>query len=140
MRYRRPPLPAAIDPHCVRALYRDVPDDVPLVAAELVTLELTTEHKSTGHLPGQHAALVMPVYASTVAKLLELPPCVLLEQGKRIKVALDYMHSRHYVHMDVKVRHARGFQVAPCKLVWACCELCLSELSLSIPVMQCRAH
>lgn len=45
----------------------------------------------------------MPVYASTVAKLLELQPSVLLEQGKRIQRALDYVHSRGFVHMDVKV-------------------------------------
>lgn len=80
-----------------------MPEGTPLVAAELVTLQLTSDHKTTGRQPGLHAALVMPVYASIVAKLLELQPSVLLEQGKRIQRALDYVHSRGFVHMDVKV-------------------------------------
>lgn len=63
-----------------RALYQNMPEGTPLVAAELVTLRLTEDHKSTGRLPGLYAALVMPVYASTVAKMLTLQPSVLLEQ------------------------------------------------------------
>jgi hypothetical protein len=94
------PLPSA---RCFRALYWNVPEGTPLVAAEVVTLELTEDHKSTGRQPGPHAALVMPVYASTVARLLGLQPSVLLEQGKRIQGALEYVHSRGYVHLDVKV-------------------------------------
>lgn len=73
------------------------------MTAKLITLELKKEHASTGHVPGCHAALVMPLYPCTVAKLLKVPPKVVLAQGKRMQQALVYMHSKNYVHMDVKV-------------------------------------
>jgi serine/threonine protein kinase len=76
---------------------------VPLVAASLISLNLREEHASTGHLPGRYAALQMPLYPSTVSKLLQLTPAVILAQGKRMLTALEYIHSKNYVHMDVKV-------------------------------------
>jgi hypothetical protein len=88
-----------------------MPADVPLVAAKLITLELTEEHASTGRAPGRHAALEMPLYPSTVARLLQLTPAVILAQGRRMQLALEYMHSKNYVHMDVKVR----------RCVWSVC-------------------
>ena len=91
-----------------RALYSDKPERVPLVEAELIFVELTSSHSSTGRPPGRHAALVMPVYADTVAKLLRVGPAVILAQGKRIQAALEFVHSRGFVHMDVKVRTRGG--------------------------------
>ena len=88
---------------------------MPLVEAKLITLELTEKHSSTGRSPGRHAALVMPYYASTVAKLLELSPSVILMYGRRIRLSLEYMHSKNYVHMDVKVCsavHVHGCQLS----------------------------
>lgn len=123
---------------CVRKLYRDLPEGMPLVAAELVTLQLTSQHESTGRQPGVYAALVMPVYVSTVAKLLQLQPSVLLEQGKRIQRALEFMHKCGLVHMDIKVWHGYGgvvrmyveFMVLFTQCKQASCS-CISVSSLS---------
>lgn len=80
-----------------------MPLALPLVAAKLIALKLTEEHTSTGHPPGRYAALLMPLYPSTVSRLLQLTPAVILAQGKRMQLALEYIHSKNYVHMDVKV-------------------------------------
>ena len=86
-----------------RVLFENMPSDLPLVDAKLISLKLTEEHKYTVHSPGRHAALLMPLYPSTVSKLLQLTPAVILAQGKRMQSALEYIHSKNYVHMDVKV-------------------------------------
>ena len=44
----------------------------------------------------------MPRYASSLAKSLPFSASVLLNGGRRIQKALEYMHSKGFVHMDVK--------------------------------------
>ena len=94
--------------HACRSLYTDKPKSVPLVEAELITLQLTAAHAFTARSPGEHVALLMPKYAGSVVMLMQLPPAVILAQGKRMQAALEYVHSRGYVHMDVKVCTGEG--------------------------------
>ena len=90
--------------HVCRELTSDQPDGLPLVEMELIRFDLTDDHNSLGRSPGRYYALVMPVYATTLAKLVHAPPRVVLAQGRRMVQALDHIHKRGYVHMDVKVR------------------------------------
>eukprot|EP00197_Chlamydomonas_leiostraca_P003989 CAMPEP_0202868806 /NCGR_PEP_ID=MMETSP1391-20130828/11090_1 /ASSEMBLY_ACC=CAM_ASM_000867 /TAXON_ID=1034604 /ORGANISM="Chlamydomonas leiostraca, Strain SAG 11-49" /LENGTH=412 /DNA_ID=CAMNT_0049549015 /DNA_START=115 /DNA_END=1353 /DNA_ORIENTATION=+ len=94
--------PAHTEAIAVRDLLRDKPDGVALVETTLVCIDLTQQHSSTGRVPGRYCALVMPQYVTTVAKLLHTPPQKVLVQGMRMREALQFIHSRGYVHMDVK--------------------------------------
>ncbi|KAG2487519.1 hypothetical protein HYH03_013800 [Edaphochlamys debaryana] len=82
-----------------------LPAHVQLVPSRLLQLTLGPEHTSTaGRAPGLHAALGMPRYASSAASMVPLPAAVVLAQGRRMAAALEYVHSKGYTHMDVKLR------------------------------------
>jgi hypothetical protein len=77
-----------------------------LVPCELLELRLDASHSSTGRGPGVYAALVMPRYLSSVARMSPGPDVsgIVLGGGRMIQ-ALEYIHSKGLVHMDVKVRN-----------------------------------
>lgn len=91
-------------PRVFRDLLADRPDGLRLAEMQVICVDLTKQHRSTGRSPRWHHALVMPVYATTLARLLHAPPEVVLAQGRHMQQALQYIHDRGYVHMDVKVR------------------------------------
>jgi hypothetical protein len=93
---------AVVWPTC-RALYTKKPPDIPLVEAELIIIELPEDHHLSGRGPCVQAALVMRTYAITVTKLLPVSPKVILREGRRMQQAVSYIHSRGYLHMDIKV-------------------------------------
>lgn len=93
---------ALLHAHC-RDLMTDKPDDVALAETTLVCIDLTQQHSSTGRGRGRYCALIMPQYVTTLAKLLHTPAEKVLVQGQRMREALQFIHSRGYVHMDVKV-------------------------------------
>lgn len=88
-----------------RALCHGKPATVPLVDAKVITFTLGKEHASThGRCPGVYAAIQMQYYISTVARL---PPAYLQEipaMMERMVEALEWIHRKGFVHMDVKVR------------------------------------
>ena len=49
-----------------------------------------------------HLALLMPRFPSSLADLPQLNETLLLRGGLRLKMALDFMHSKELVHADVK--------------------------------------
>lgn len=103
---------ALLHAHC-RDLLKDKPDGVALVETTLVCIDLTQQHSSTGRAPGRHCALVMPHYVTTLAKLLHTPPQKVLVQGMRMREALQFIHNRGYVHMDVKVGGPQNGCITP---------------------------
>ncbi len=105
---------------------------MPLVEAELLTLELRSVHAIMARAPGTHACLVMPRYASTVAQLQALQPQAILAGGRRMVQALEYMHGKGLVHMDVKVG-ATWVPLGGCPCVQAsCCRLVLAGVMTDV--------
>jgi hypothetical protein len=81
-----------------------MPDGIPLVPCQLMRLVLDGTHVSTGHPPGTYAAIVMPRYIDSVARMTPGPDASgILLGGQRMIEALEYIHSLGLVHMDVKV-------------------------------------
>ncbi|KAG2436525.1 hypothetical protein HYH02_011463 [Chlamydomonas schloesseri] len=86
-----------------RALCHGKPEAVPLVDAKVITFTLGPEHSATySHYPGVYAAVLMPYYAGTVAKLPPIPLQVLPAAVQRMVEALEWIHRVDFVHMDVK--------------------------------------
>lgn len=53
--------------------------------------------------PGRYSALLMPPYVCCLSKAMKsFDASVLIAGGRRIQRALEYVHSKGYVHMDVK--------------------------------------
>lgn len=77
---------------------------VPVVQAELITLHLSADHGSTGHGPGKYAAIVMPQYCGSVAAQVQMSEAAIENGAQRMIRALEYVHSKEMVHMDVKVQ------------------------------------
>ena len=50
----------------------------------------------------------MPWYAKSLARHAQLEPEVILSNGLRMVQALEYIHGRDWLHMDVKVRVQHG--------------------------------
>lgn len=78
---------------------------VPVVQAELITLHLSADHRSTGHGPGKYAAIVMPQYCGSVAAQVQMSEAAIEAGAQRMLCALEYVHSKELVHMDVKVQN-----------------------------------
>jgi hypothetical protein len=65
---------------------------------------LDKSHVSIGHPEGSYAAVVMPRYLDSLARLSPAPDSSgLVAGGKRMIQALDFIHSMGLVHMDIKV-------------------------------------
>ena len=76
---------------------------VPMVQAELIKLRLTADHAFTGRGPGMYAAVVMPRYCCSAATQVQMSESAIQAGGQRMVSALHFMHSKGFVHMDVKV-------------------------------------
>ena len=76
---------------------------IPIVQADLISLHLSADHGSTGHGPGNYAAIVMPQYCVSVAAQLQMSEAAIEAGGQRMLHALEHMHSKKMVHMDIKV-------------------------------------
>ena len=88
----------------VQALQDVMIDSIPLVPYKLIELVLDESHTSTCHPPGTYSALISPRYVYSVAKMVPQPQLsAIVEGGKRIMQALEQIHSKGFVHMDVKV-------------------------------------
>ncbi|KAG2428097.1 hypothetical protein HYH02_014445 [Chlamydomonas schloesseri] len=86
-----------------RVLMEEKPEDVPLVPAKILPLQLGAEHtSSTGRAPGLYAAMVMPRYVSSLAAMVPLTPAAVLAGAERISKALEWIHGKGFTHMDVK--------------------------------------
>ncbi|KAL0056155.1 hypothetical protein WJX82_008246 [Trebouxia sp. C0006] len=79
-----------------------VEEAVPVVKAEVITLHLSANHHSTGHGPGKYAAIVMPQYCGSVATQVQISEAAIEAGAQRMLRALEYVHSKGLVHMDVK--------------------------------------
>ena len=84
---------------------------VPVVKAELITLQLSADHGSTGHGPGKYAAIVMPQYCGSVATQVQLSETAIEAGAQRMLCALEHVHSKGLVHMDVKVQNMLSHNV-----------------------------
>ena len=62
----------------------------------------TSDVAAFGRAPGHFKALVMPRYVCTLAQLPQLHDDALATGGEAMCAALDYVHSKSLVHMDVK--------------------------------------
>ncbi len=82
-----------------------VEEAVPVVKAEVITLHLSANHHSTGHGPGKYAAIVMPQYCGSVATQVQMSEAAIEAGAQRMLRALEYVHSKGLVHMDVKVQN-----------------------------------
>ena len=76
---------------------------VPVMRAEVITLHLSAEHGSTAHEPGKYAA-IMPQYCGSVATQVQVSEAAIEAGGQRMLHALEYIHSKELVHMDVKIQ------------------------------------
>ena len=83
-----------------------VQEAVPIVQAELISLRLSPDHGSTDRGPENHAAVVMPQYCGSLAAQLQMSEAAIEAGGRRMLRALEYIHSKILVHMDVKVQTA----------------------------------
>jgi len=98
---------------------------VPIVQAELISLHLSADHGSTGHGPGNYAAIVMPQYCGSVAAQLQMSEAAIEAGGRRMLRALEHMHSKKLVHMDVKVQtvlphHVEASMTLTLAFAWPC--------------------
>ena len=82
-----------------------VQEAIPVVRGELITLHLSADHGSTGHGPGKYAAIVMPQYCSSVAAQIQMSEAAIEAGAQRMLRALEYVHSKELVHMNVKVQN-----------------------------------
>ncbi|KAG2424483.1 hypothetical protein HXX76_014535 [Chlamydomonas incerta] len=95
--------PGGAEAEACRALMESKPAAVPLVPARIVTFELGNDHVSiVGRAPGLHAAICMPRYVSSLASMVQLPAAAVLAGGRRMVAALEWIHDKTYIHMDVK--------------------------------------
>lgn len=77
------------------------PVGLSLVHGELMSVKLKETDDASAN-SGSFSCLVMPHYSTTLSRLPRLPPKAVLRGGKDIKRALQYIHSKNMVHMDVK--------------------------------------
>lgn len=69
----------------------------------LKDLEHTTQNEATGFLEKKvWKAIVMPMYCCSLAALPQLEALVILMGLERMVHALEYIHEKGYVHMDIK--------------------------------------
>lgn len=99
---------------------------IPVLQAELISLYLSADHRSARHGPGNYAAIVMPQYCGSVAAQLQMSEAAIEAGGRRMVQALEHMHSKNLVHMDVKVQSVLLHHVAMS-----------IALTLHLPVHEC---
>ncbi len=96
--------PGGAEAEACKALMASRPPTMPLVPADVIIFKLDAEHTSTvGRAPGLHAALQMPRYVSSLARMMPLSLPAVLAGARRMAQALEWIHSKGYTHMDVKV-------------------------------------
>ena len=112
---------------------------VPVVQAELITLHLSADHGSTSHGPGKYAAIVMPHYCGSVAAQVQMSETAIEAGAQRMLRALEHVHSKGLVHMDVKVQNMLSHNVkVSITLTHACAWPCRNSQYVAC-CMSCRA-
>jgi len=106
---------------------------VPIVQAELISL-----HRSAGHGPQIYAAIVMPQYCGSNAAQLQMSEAAIEAGGRRMLRALEHMHSKKLVHMDVKVQTVLPHHVEVSMTLLAFAWPCVSVQFVAC-CMSCRA-
>ncbi|GIL71846.1 hypothetical protein Vretimale_670 [Volvox reticuliferus] len=95
--------PGGSEAEACRVLMESKPAAVPLVPVRIVTFEIGIDHVSVvGRAPGLYAALCMPRYVSSLTSMVPLPAAAVLAGGRRMVAALEWIHGKKYIHMDVK--------------------------------------
>lgn len=74
------------------------------VPVELISLRLSADHGSAGPGPEKHATVVMPHYCGSLAARLQMSDAAVEAGRRRMLRALECIHSKKLVHMDVKVQ------------------------------------
>jgi serine/threonine protein kinase len=88
---------------CCTALSTDSQrSELALVPCTVRTVDVPQDFTKQSGQAGNFDALVMPRYLQSLAKSPHLYEEHLVVQGVRLVKALDYMHGKGYVHMDVK--------------------------------------
>ena len=78
------------------------PSNLALVPCRVEIVDVPKEFELQSRQRGTFNALVMPRYLQSLAKSPELSEEHLVIQFSRLVEALDYVHRKDYVHMDVK--------------------------------------
>ncbi|GIL77537.1 hypothetical protein Vretimale_2937 [Volvox reticuliferus] len=95
--------PGGAEAEACRVLMESKPAAVPLVPVRIVTFEIGINHVSVvGRAPGLYAALCMPRYVSSLRSMVQLSAAAVLAGGRRMVAALEWIHDKQYIHMDVK--------------------------------------
>ena len=76
--------------------------EIALVPCEVVTVFVPLEFASRSRITGEHSALLMPRFITSLVYNTACNVGVVVREGRRMVEALRYIHSRGYVHMDVK--------------------------------------
>ena len=76
---------------------------VPVVSGEVLELQLPSPFaRTTKHGPGVYPALVMPRYSCVVSDLPLVPEHAIARGAARLVQAIEFMHEKELVHMDIK--------------------------------------
>lgn len=85
-----------------KALMEGMPHGVRLVPTEAHKLHLDPKQTRAQHACRVYDVLVMPRFTFSLAVSMELMPDIILAEGRKLEDAIEYIHKKGYVHMDVK--------------------------------------
>lgn len=81
----------------------NVAEDIGIVKGKINTLDIADNDAGVFYRNGSWICFIMPHYPASLASMPgPLPLQVIFEQGTRIKSALDWIHCKNLVHMDIK--------------------------------------
>jgi len=75
---------------------------VPTVNASITIPEIPEAMLTAGSCSGSFNCLIMPRFVTNVAEAPKFNFATLINQGKQLESALEFMHSKNVVHLDVK--------------------------------------
>ena len=125
------------------AAHKDIPPSanakaVPIIQVAVIEINVPQEHDTlTGRLSGVYAALLMPRYVGSLEVQIAGDEQELLRGMKQMVQAIDFVHSKSYVHMDVKVSF-QEFDFLLCVL--PCSSLVLVSPMVPACLLVCSFH